>query len=118
MVGGLSFNSLKTGVLGGEGLVCHFSGTGKLWLQSGEFYNLVNYLNAFRPVQSSSSSIYRLYSIHRPNPQPLKSKGRGVRSTYFTHLKTAIGNEFYLLSRAISSRIRAGCNISLYSSLN
>jgi uncharacterized protein (TIGR00266 family) len=56
MIGGLSFKSLKTGVLGGEGLVCRFSGQGRLWLQSREFYNLINYLNVFRPVKTSSSS--------------------------------------------------------------
>ncbi len=55
MIGGLSFRALKTGVLGGEGLVCRFSGKGRLWLQSREFYNLINYLNVFRPVKTSSS---------------------------------------------------------------
>ncbi|MBW4506880.1 MAG: AIM24 family protein [Scytonematopsis contorta HA4267-MV1] len=47
---------MKTGVLGGEGLVCRFSGQGRLWLQSREFYNLINYLNVFRPVQTTTSS--------------------------------------------------------------
>ncbi|MBW4671692.1 MAG: TIGR00266 family protein [Cyanomargarita calcarea GSE-NOS-MK-12-04C] len=56
MMGGLSFKALKTGILGGEGLVCRFSGKGKLWLQSRQLYNLINYLDAFRPVQSSSNS--------------------------------------------------------------
>ncbi|RUT05104.1 TIGR00266 family protein [Dulcicalothrix desertica PCC 7102] len=56
MIGGLSFRGLKTGVLGGEGLVCRFTGTGKLWIQSRQLYNLINYLNVFRPVESSSSS--------------------------------------------------------------
>ena len=56
MMGGLSFKALKTGVLGGEGLVCRFSGQGRLWLQSREFYNLINYLNVFRPVQTTTSS--------------------------------------------------------------
>lgn len=54
MIGGLSFRSLRTGVLGGEGLVCRFSGTGKLWIQSRNLYPLLNYLDQFRPVQSSN----------------------------------------------------------------
>lgn len=56
MIGGLSFRGLKTGVLGGEGLVCRFSGNGKLWLQSRQLYNLLNYLDIFRPVETSSTS--------------------------------------------------------------
>jgi uncharacterized protein (TIGR00266 family) len=55
MIGGLSFRALRTGILGGEGLVCRFSGRGKLWLQSRQLYNLINYLDIFRPVKSSSS---------------------------------------------------------------
>lgn len=51
MMGGLSFRSLKTGILGGEGLVCRFSGNGKLWLQSRNLYSLLNFLNPFRPVK-------------------------------------------------------------------
>lgn len=51
MIGGLSFRSLKTGILGGEGLVCRFSGNGKLWLQSRNLYSLLNFLNPFRPVK-------------------------------------------------------------------
>ena len=34
MIGGLSFKSFKTGLLGGEGLVCRFRGTGKIWIQT------------------------------------------------------------------------------------
>ncbi|MGF7473550.1 AIM24 family protein, partial [Salmonella enterica subsp. enterica serovar Minnesota] len=30
IIGGMSFKSLKTGILGGEGLVCRFTGTGQL----------------------------------------------------------------------------------------
>ncbi|BAQ65834.1 TIGR00266 family protein [Geminocystis sp. NIES-3709] len=51
MMGGLSFRSLRTGILGGEGLVCRFSGNGKLWLQSRNLYPLLNFLNPFRPVK-------------------------------------------------------------------
>jgi len=53
MLGGLSFRGLKTGILGGEGLVCRFSGAGRLWIQSRELYALVNFLNPFRPTNSS-----------------------------------------------------------------
>ncbi|MDE5114471.1 MAG: AIM24 family protein, partial [Trichodesmium sp. St15_bin1_1] len=50
---GLSFQSLKTGVLGGEGLVCRFSGQGSLWIQSRGIYPLLNFLDPFRPNESS-----------------------------------------------------------------
>ena len=52
MMGGLSFKGLKTGILGGEGLVCRFTGQGKLWLQSRNLYPLINFLHPFRPVKS------------------------------------------------------------------
>ncbi|MBD1938773.1 TIGR00266 family protein [Microcoleus sp. FACHB-68] len=55
MLGGLSFKGLKTGILGGEGLVCRFSGTGRLWVQSRNLYPLLNFLDAFRPVKSSNN---------------------------------------------------------------
>ncbi|MBD2392937.1 TIGR00266 family protein [Cyanobacterium aponinum AL20118] len=53
MIGGLSFRNLRTGILGGEGLVCRFSGSGKLWIQSRGLYPLLNFLYPFRPVKSS-----------------------------------------------------------------
>ncbi|OUC14654.1 MAG: TIGR00266 family protein [Alkalinema sp. CACIAM 70d] len=52
MLGGLSFKNLKTSIFGGEGLVCRFSGQGKLWIQSRHLNPLLNFLNAFRPVKS------------------------------------------------------------------
>jgi uncharacterized protein (TIGR00266 family) len=54
VIGGLSFRNLKTGILGGEGLVCRFSGQGRLWLQSRNLYPLLNFLHPFRPVKSSN----------------------------------------------------------------
>jgi uncharacterized protein (TIGR00266 family) len=54
MIGGLSFKSLRTGILGGEGLVARFSGSGKLWIQSRNLYPLINFLNPFRPVKNDS----------------------------------------------------------------
>ena len=51
-IGGLSFRSLKTGIFGGEGLVCRFSGEGRLWIQSHNIVPLINFLNPFRPVKS------------------------------------------------------------------
>ncbi len=56
MLGGLSFRGLRTGILGGEGLVCRFSGQGKLWVQSRQLYNLLNYLDVFRPVKTSNTT--------------------------------------------------------------
>jgi uncharacterized protein (TIGR00266 family) len=53
MIGGLSFKNLKTGILGGEGLVCRFRGKGRLWVQSRSLYGLLNFLYPFRPVKSS-----------------------------------------------------------------
>ena len=52
MIGGLSFKGLRTGILGGEGLVCRFSGKGKLWVQSRNIFPLMNFLYAYRPVKS------------------------------------------------------------------
>lgn len=52
IIGGLSFRNLKTGILGGEGLVCRFSGKGKLWLQSRNLYPLFNFLCPFRPTSN------------------------------------------------------------------
>lgn len=53
MLGGLSFRGLRTGVFGGEGLVCRFRGKGRLWIQSREIYGLLNFLNPFRPTKSN-----------------------------------------------------------------
>lgn len=53
LIGGLSFKNLKTGILGGEGLVCRFTGNGRLWVQSRNLYKLINFLNPFRPVKNS-----------------------------------------------------------------
>ncbi|MGB5633077.1 MAG: TIGR00266 family protein [Waterburya sp.] len=51
-IGGLSFKSLKTGIFGGEGLVCRFKGEGRLWIQSHNISPLINFLNPFRPTKS------------------------------------------------------------------
>ena len=55
LIGGLSFKNLKTGILGGEGLVCRFRGQGKLWIQSRQLVSLLNFLNPFRPIKSSGN---------------------------------------------------------------
>ena len=52
-IGGLSFRSLKTGIFGGEGLVCRFSGEGRLWIQSHNLSPLINFLNPFRPTKNN-----------------------------------------------------------------
>ena len=49
------FNGTKGLFASGEGFVCHFSGEGKLWLQSRSPRSLARFLNPFRPVQQSSS---------------------------------------------------------------
>ena len=51
-IGGLSFNNLRTGVLGGEGFVCRFQGKGRLWIQSRNIFPLLNFLALFRPTKS------------------------------------------------------------------
>ena len=52
IMGGLSWTNLRTGILGGEGLVCRFSGEGKLWIQSRNLFPLINFLNPFRPTKN------------------------------------------------------------------
>ncbi|MGL5080781.1 MAG: TIGR00266 family protein [Microcoleaceae cyanobacterium] len=54
MLGGLSFKGLKTGIFGGEGLVCRFRGQGRLWVQSRHLFPLINFLNPFRPTKSNN----------------------------------------------------------------
>ena len=51
MLGGLSFKGLRTGILGGEGLVCRFKGRGRLWVQSRNLYRFINFINPFRPAK-------------------------------------------------------------------
>ncbi len=55
VVGGLSFNNLRTGLFGGEGLVCRFRGEGRLWIQTRNLLSFLNFLHPFRPVQSNNS---------------------------------------------------------------
>jgi uncharacterized protein (TIGR00266 family) len=52
LLGGLSRKGLKTAIFGGDGLVCRFSGQGRLWIQTRHIGPLVNFLHAFRPVKS------------------------------------------------------------------
>ena len=54
LIGGLSFNNLLTGVFGGEGLVCRFSGSGRLWIQTRAINPLLNFLHPFRPVSNNN----------------------------------------------------------------
>lgn len=51
--GGLSFKGLQTSVFGGEGLVCRFQGTGRLWVQSRSLFPLLNFLERYRPTTSN-----------------------------------------------------------------
>ncbi len=54
ILGGLSFRNLKTSIFGGEGLVCRFSGQGKLWIQSRNLDPLLNFLHPFRPLKNNN----------------------------------------------------------------
>lgn len=53
MMGGLSFKGLRTGIFGGDGFVCRFQGTGRLWVQSRNLFPLLNFLAPFSPNTSS-----------------------------------------------------------------
>jgi len=44
--------TIKNFLFGGEGLVCKFSGQGKVWVQTRYVYPLLHWVNPFRPVQS------------------------------------------------------------------
>ena len=57
----LSFNIRKVGgikslFLSGEGLVCHFSGTGRLWLQTRNVPALASFLHPFRRVRPKNNN--------------------------------------------------------------
>lgn len=45
-----TLGGLKTTLLGGEGLVCHFTGKGRLWIQTRKFYSFASWLWPFRPA--------------------------------------------------------------------
>jgi len=45
---------IKSFLFGGEGLVCRFSGQGKLWLQTRNVVPFINWIQPYRPVQRSS----------------------------------------------------------------
>ena len=53
VLNGLSFKNLRTSIFGGEGLVTHFSGSGRLWIQTRNVYSFANFLHPFRPVKSN-----------------------------------------------------------------
>lgn len=48
-------SKLKTLFFGGEGLVCRFSGRGKVWIQTRTFAPFLKWVHPFRPVQRSGS---------------------------------------------------------------
>lgn len=57
--GGLNYQVNKVGGLkslffSGEGLVCQFSGQGRLWISTRNPSSLANYVHQFRPVKSSN----------------------------------------------------------------
>lgn len=56
---GLNYSIRKSGglkslFLSGEGLVCEFTGTGRLWLQTRNAPALASFLHPFRPVKSNN----------------------------------------------------------------
>ena len=59
---GLTFNVKKVGglkslFLSGEGLVCEFSGRGKLYIQTRKPTSFVHWIHAFRPVQQKQGAV-------------------------------------------------------------
>ena len=46
---------LKTSLFGGEGLVCDFNGSGKLWIQTRKVAPFANWLWPFRPVRDNNN---------------------------------------------------------------
>jgi uncharacterized protein (TIGR00266 family) len=52
LLNGLGWRGLRTGIFGGEGLVCRFSGEGRLWVQSRHLTPLINFLRPFRPSRN------------------------------------------------------------------
>ncbi len=49
-----SVGGIKSLFFSGEGLVCRFSGRGRVWLQTRKPPRLAEFLNPFRPVESSN----------------------------------------------------------------
>lgn len=47
-----SGGKLKTLFFGGEGLVCRFSGQGRVWIQTRHVQSFLSWVNPFRPVKS------------------------------------------------------------------
>ena len=44
---------IKSFFFGGEGLVCQFSGTGRVWIQTRQVSSFLSWANAFRPTKSN-----------------------------------------------------------------
>ncbi len=49
-----SIGGMKSLLFSGEGLVCEFSGTGRLWIQTRNAPSLAGFLHPFRPVKTSN----------------------------------------------------------------
>lgn len=49
-----SGGKLKTFFFGGEGLVCQFSGQGRVWIQTRHVQSFLSWVNGFRPVKSKN----------------------------------------------------------------
>jgi uncharacterized protein (TIGR00266 family) len=48
-----SGGKLKSFFFGGEGLVCQFSGQGKVWIQTRHVHSFLSWVNPFRPAKSN-----------------------------------------------------------------
>lgn len=46
--------NFKSFFLGGEGLVCRFSGKGKVWIQTRQVGSFLSWVNSYRPVEKSN----------------------------------------------------------------
>lgn len=58
--GGLNYNVTRLGGLrgllfSGEGLVCNFQGSGRLWISTRNAQSLVGFVNPYRPIQARSN---------------------------------------------------------------
>lgn len=53
---GLSRGSqIKSFLFGGEGIVCHFKGEGRLWIQTRKIYPFLNFIGPYRPTKAKKN---------------------------------------------------------------
>jgi uncharacterized protein (AIM24 family) len=49
------WGKVKSFLMGGEGLVCHFNGRGRVWVQARQLSSWLSWVQPFRPVKQSNS---------------------------------------------------------------